>query len=196
MPQYTSDLISWAAIGARTTESQTHREMASGLSMPVGFKNATDGDLQIALDGMTAAGQPHAFLGITPSGQSCVVRTAGNSDVHLVLRGGAKPNFSRPHIAFAKASLSGFPGKRLIMVDCSHGNSNKDFRRQSEPFKELVAMRLEGEASVLGMMLESNLVEGKQAMGSVLTYGQSLTDGCMGWDATAELLRWAREQLR
>jgi len=195
VPQYISDLVAWAAIGARTTESQTHREMASGLSMPVGFKNATDGGMQIALDGMTAAEQPHAFLGITPQGSTCVVRTRGNPDVHLVMRGGAQPNYKKPHVAFAKSSLDGFSGKRLIMVDCSHGNSNKDYRRQPETFDYLLELAKSGEEAILGMMLESHLVEGKQSISGEMVYGRSLTDGCIGWDTTEDLLRRAHARL-
>ena len=195
VPQYLSDLVSWAAIGARTTESQTHREMASGLSMPVGFKNATDGDLQIALNGMEAARSGHAFLGVTDEGRSCVVRTKGNPDVHLVMRGGKKPNFQKPHIHFAKASLEPLPGDRLILVDCSHGNSNKDFSRQPKAFEYLVDLFAEGERSILGMMVESNIVEGNQPLGGELTYGQSVTDACIGWDTTEVLLRAAHSRL-
>jgi 3-deoxy-7-phosphoheptulonate synthase len=195
VPQYISDFVTWAAIGARTTESQTHREMASGLSMPVGFKNATDGDLQIALDGITASRQPHAFLGITASGTTCVVRTRGNPDVHLVMRGGSKPNYQKPHIAFAKAALEGIAGRRLILVDCSHGNSNKDYRRQPEVFEHLVDLYAGGEEALLGCMLESNLVEGNQPIGPDLVYGRSITDGCIGWETTELILRRAHERL-
>lgn len=190
VPQYLSDLVAWTAIGARTTESQTHREMASGLSMPVGFKNATDGGLQIALDGIVSAKHPHAFLGIGRMGRSSIVRTTGNPDVHLVLRGGnTGPNYSRPHLAFAKAALNAAPGARQIMVDCSHGNSNKDFRKQSNVFRDVLKMWRDGERSVLGMMLESNLVEGRQDIGPNMVVGQSITDGCINFDETAKLLR-------
>jgi 3-deoxy-7-phosphoheptulonate synthase len=196
VPQYISDLVAWAAIGARTTESQTHREMASGLSMPVGFKNATDGDLQIAIDGMFASQRSHAFLGINAEGTTCVVRTTGNPDVHLVLRGGAKPNFSKPHIAYAKAALEPFDRPRLIMVDCSHGNSEKDHTRQRAPFEQLVALYAGGEEAVLGLMLESNLVAGKQSIGPNMVYGKSVTDACVGWETTEELMRAAHQKLR
>lgn len=196
VPQYISDLVTWSAIGARTTESQTHREMASGLSMPVGFKNATDGDLQIAIDGMLASQRSHSFLGIDKTGKSCVVRTRGNPDVHLVLRGGQKPNFNKPHIAFAKAALEGFERQRLIMVDCSHGNSNKNHNKQRDPFEKLVALYAEGERSVLGVMLESNLVEGRQSIGPNMVYGQSVTDACINWETTEELIRAAHARLK
>ena len=197
VPQYLSDLVSWTAIGARTTESQTHREMASGLSMPVGFKNATDGALQIALDGMVAAQHPHAFLGINRAGDSCIVRTAGNPDVHLVLRGGsAGPNYTKPHIAYAKASLEQQAHRRLIMVDCSHGNSNKDYRRQGKVFEYMVDLFLQGEDAILGMMVESNLVAGQQAIGPQLTYGQSVTDACIDWQETERLLLQAQTRLK
>jgi len=191
VPQYTSDLISWAAIGARTTESQTHRQMASGLSMPVGFKNATDGGLQVALDAMTAATHAHAFLGIDGAGQTSIVRTCGNSDVHIVLRGGNDgPNFTRAHIAFARVALEGATGHpRPILVDCSHANCNGDFHRQAVVFEDALAQAAAGERSILGMMLESHLVEGKQQIGDDLVHGQSITDACIGWEQTSTLLR-------
>ena len=210
VPQYISDLITWAAIGARTTESQTHREMASGLSMPVGFKNATDGSLQLAIDGMTAARSGHTFLGITGVGQACVVHTKGNPDVHLVLRGGSKPNFSRPHLAFAESSLEGAPGERLIMVDCSHGNSGKDPARQPGVFEAVQAEYGAGRRAILGMMVESHLIGGRQnlpkrartrsddgaselpsagsPMVDLLVAGQSITDACIDWETTETLI--------
>ncbi len=195
VPQYISDLVAWAAIGARTTESQTHREMASGLSMPVGFKNATDGDLQIAIDGMIASQRGHAFLGINDQGTTCVVRTSGNPYVHLVLRGGSKPNFSKPHIAFAKASLESFENPRLVMVDCSHGNSEKDHARQRSSFEEIVSLYDSGEESILGVMLESSLVEGKQSIGPDMVYGRSVTDACIGWEDTEQMISEAHQKL-
>jgi 3-deoxy-7-phosphoheptulonate synthase len=198
VPQYTSDLVSWAAIGARTTESQTHRQMASGLSMPVGFKNATDGDLQVALDAMTSARSAHAFVGIDDAGMTAVVRTTGNPDVHIVLRGGGgNANFSRADIAYTKVMLENQPNPRSIMVDCSHGNSNKNFLNQPKVFKEVVKQVSGGERAILGVMLESNLVEGRQDIvtGKSLTYGQSVTDGCIGWDSTEQLLLAAHKAL-
>lgn len=199
VPQYISDLVAWAAIGARTTESQTHREMASGLSMPVGFKNATDGSLQLAIDGMTSARSEHTFLGISGAGHASVVHTTGNKDVHLVLRGGAEPNYSRPHLAFAEASLEGAPGRRLIMVDCSHGNSRKDASRQPSVFNAVLQEVAAGRRSLMGMMLESHLVAGRQGLGDGsldrLVRGQSITDACIDWPTTASLLRTAHSLL-
>jgi 3-deoxy-7-phosphoheptulonate synthase len=198
VPQYTADLISWAAIGARTTESQTHREMASGLSMPVGFKNGTDGELQTALDAMVSARSPHAFLGLDQRGHTAIVRTRGNPDVHLVLRGGSgKPNYSPAHIAFTKVSLGASASRRLIMVDCSHGNSGKDYRRQPEVFQALLSQVLAGESAILGLMLESHLNEGSQKLvaGAPLRHGVSVTDGCIGWETTEALLLEAHRAL-
>ena len=191
VPQYTADLVTWAAIGARTTESQTHRQMASGLSMPVGFKNPTDGSLQRALDAMTAATHPQAFLGIDESGHTSIVRTFGNPNVHLVLRGGGgQPNYARPDIARAKTMLADASmSPRGVMVDCSHENSGKDFAKQPMVFRNVLEQLAGGEAGILGLMLESFLVEGKQPMGEPLIYGKSITDGCISWDQTEELLR-------
>ena len=190
VPQYTSDLVSWAAIGARTTESQTHRQMASGLSMPVGFKNATDGGLQVALDAMVSARAKHAFVGIDGEGRTAIVKTTGNPDVHLVLRGGGgKANYSKADIAYTKALLDGKGPERLIMIDCSHGNSNKNFMLQPRVFEEVVQQFIAGEKSLLGLMVESHLVAGKQDLGKgSLTYGQSVTDGCIGWESTETVL--------
>ena len=196
VPQYTSDLVSWAAIGARTTESQTHRQMASGLSMPVGFKNATDGGLQVALDAMVSARAPHAFVGIDDDGRTAIVKTSGNPDVHLVLRGGGgKANFSRADIAYTKVLLENQPNARAIMIDCSHGNSNKNFLNQPKVFQDVLGQFVKGEKTILGTMLESNLVEGRQDLGGALTYGQSVTDGCIGWEATEKLLAEAHRAL-
>ncbi len=197
VPQYTADLVTWAAIGARTTESQTHREMASGLSMPVGFKNATDGDIQVALDAMAASAHAHSFLGIDQSGMTAIVRTTGNPDIHVVLRGGdGKPNYSPANIAFARVSLEGVTKQqRAIMVDCSHGNSNKDYRKQPQVFEDLVKQIKGGEKSILGMMLESHLNEGNQKLGPTAKYGVSVTDGCIDWKTTEDLLRRAHASL-
>ena len=197
VPQYTSDLVSWAAIGARTTESQTHRQMASGLSMPVGFKNATDGGLQVALDAMVSARARHAFVGIDGEGRTAIVKTAGNPDVHLVLRGGGgKANYSKADIAYTKALLEAKGGERLIMIDCSHGNSNKNFLLQPRVFEEVVQQFIAGETSLLGLMVESHLVAGKQDLGKEpLVYGQSVTDGCIGWDSTEQVLLEAHRRL-
>jgi 3-deoxy-7-phosphoheptulonate synthase len=199
VPQYTADLVTWAAIGARTTESQTHREMASGLSMPVGFKNGTDGDLQTALDAIVSARAPHSFLGIDQMGNSAIVRTTGNPDVHIVLRGGdGKPNYSSAHMAFTKVSIGASSDRRLIMVDCSHGNSSKDYKKQPMVFDELVKQRLAGETSLLGMMLESHLNEGNQKLAPLaeLKHGVSITDGCISWETTEALLRKTHAALK
>jgi len=194
VPQYTADLVTWAAIGARTTESQTHREMTSGLSMPVGFKNPTDGNLQIAVNALISARHPHVFLGIDGSGTTCIVRTSGNPDVHLVLRGGNKgPNYSAADIAAAKEALGGEPGERRILVDCGHGNTNKDFTKMPDVFRAVVEQSRAGETAILGTMIESNLVAGRQDLSETLTYGQSITDPCIDWDTTNELLREAAE---
>ncbi|MED5463991.1 MAG: 3-deoxy-7-phosphoheptulonate synthase [Myxococcota bacterium] len=197
VPQYVADLVSWAAIGARTTESQTHRQMASGLSMPVGFKNSTDGGLEVAVQAMEAASAPHAFLGINVEGQTSVVRTTGNPDTHVVRRGGGgKSNYSRADIAYTRALLGeADAGPRAIMVDCSHANSGKDYRKQPVVFGNVIEQVLAGEEALLGMMLESHLVEGRQALGESMTYGQSVTDACIGWETTEELLLGAHERL-
>ena len=197
VPQYVADLVSWAAIGARTTESQTHRQMASGLSMPVGFKNSTDGGLEVAVQAMEAASAPHAFLGINVEGQTSVVRTTGNPHPHVVLRGGGgKSNYSRADIAYTRALLGeAGAGPRAIMVDCSHANSGKDYRKQPVVFGNVIEQVLAGEEALLGMMLESHLVEGRQALGESMTYGQSVTDACIGWETTEELLLGAHERL-
>lgn len=197
VPQYASDLVAWTAIGARTTESQTHRQMASGLSMPVGFKNATDGALQIALDAMVSARAQHAFVGIDLDGRTSVVKTAGNPQVHLVLRGGGgKANYSKPDIAYTKALMDVKGGERLIMIDCSHGNSNKNYQNQPRVFDEVLQQFDGGEKAILGLMVESNLVAGKQELGKgPLTYGQSVTDGCIDWTTTETLLLEAFKKL-
>lgn len=199
VPQYTADLVSWAAIGARTTESQTHRELASGLSMPVGFKNSTDGDLQVAIDAMVSSRNSHHFLGVGPGGRVCVVRTTGNDDVHLVLRGGnRRTNYSRADMAYAREKLVeiGFGGRR-ILVDCSHGNSSKDHRKQAPVFRTLLEQRIHGETALMGMMLESHLVAGNQNLGNgeALTYGQSVTDACVDWQTTEQLISEAYSRL-
>jgi 3-deoxy-7-phosphoheptulonate synthase len=197
VPQYTADLVAWAAIGARTTESQTHRQMASGLSMPVGFKNATDGSLQGALDAMSAATHAQSFLGIDPEGRTSIVRTRGNPDVHLILRGGSRgANYSRAYVASAMTLLRDLERiTRPIMVDCSHGNSAKDYRRQPGVFRDVLSQIAEGTQGVLGVMLESHLVEGRQTTGGDLVFGQSITDSCIGWEETESLLLGAHGEL-
>ncbi|EKE76740.1 3-deoxy-7-phosphoheptulonate synthase [Gallaecimonas xiamenensis] len=189
-PQYLADLFAWSAIGARTTESQTHREMASGLSMPVGFKNGTDGSLSTAVNALQAASQPHCFMGINQGGQVAVLQTEGNPDGHVILRGGAKPNYDDASVKEALQNLQKSGLNEAIMVDCSHANSGKDHRRQPLVAREVLHQRQNGQKALMGMMLESNLVEGAQSAGprDSLVYGQSITDACMGWDTTANLL--------
>jgi 3-deoxy-7-phosphoheptulonate synthase len=190
-PQYIADLISWTAIGARTTESQTHREMASGVSMPVGFKNGTEGSLQVAVNAMTSARTPHHFLGINADGQTSIIKTMGNPDRHIVLRGGGgKTNYDEEHVAKAEAAVASEGIVRPIMIDCSHDNSRKDYTRQALVAREVLRQFREGRQSIMGLMLESNLNPGKQTweQGTPLAYGVSITDACLGWDETAELL--------
>ncbi|MBX3026006.1 3-deoxy-7-phosphoheptulonate synthase [bacterium] len=191
VPQYIADLLSWVAIGARTTESQTHREMASGLSMPVGFKNGTDGGLQVALNAMISARHPHSFLGIDRNGAVSVVQTTGNPDRHIVLRGGAgDPNYGPEAIARAARLLADEAIARPIMIDCSHDNSGKDHQRQGAVCRAVAAQVRDGEGRVLGLMLESNLQPGRQNWmpDERLAYGVSITDACIGWDETEALL--------
>ncbi len=199
VPQYLADLVCWSTIGARTTESQTHRQMASGLSMPVGFKNGTDGSAQIAVDAMISAKSPHAFLGIDQQGQTAVISTRGNPDGHLVLRGGREgPNFGAQSIAEAHRLLDDADVRSELLVDCSHGNSNKDHRRQQIAFKDVVGQRMGGNDNIIGCMLESNLHPGAQKLGgdpAMLEYGVSITDSCIGWPETEELLRWAYDEV-
>ena len=199
VPQYVSDLVTWAAIGARTTESQTHRQMASGLSMPVGFKNGTDGDPQTAVDALVAARTPQAFLGIDHDGQASIVETKGNRNCHLVMRGGRSgTNFDARSIAIASDALRKAEAPSNIVVDCSHGNSNKDHTRQHIAFEDVLAQRVGGNANLVGVMLESNINAGAQKLGSdpsTLEYGVSITDSCIGWDETVNLLEWAYDEL-
>jgi 3-deoxy-7-phosphoheptulonate synthase len=198
VPQYTADLVTWSAIGARTTESQTHRDMASGLSMTVGFKNNTDGDIQSAVDAILASARPHSFLGIDQNGQTCVVSTAGNPSTHIILRGGRRGGNFRADMLEEAAFLlkkAGLPP--VFVVDCSHGNSEKDHTRQELVLRSILASRRQGVRGIQGFMLESNLNEGNQALGkapSALAYGVSITDACIGWEKTAELLQLAYDQ--
>jgi 3-deoxy-7-phosphoheptulonate synthase len=198
-PQYIADLICWSAIGARTTESQTHRQMASGLSMPLGFKNGTDGSIQTAINAIKAARSPQTFLGINDDGQASAVSTRGNPNCHLVLRGGAGgPNYSAKHVAAAEELLraSGLPTP--IMVDCSHDNSGKNHERQAVAFQDVLEQRLRGRGSLIGAMIESNLGPGSQAVPrakGALRYGVSITDACMDWPATETLIRAAHAAL-
>ena len=200
VPQYIAELVSWAAIGARTTESQTHRQMASGLSMPVGFKNGTDGGLQIAIDAMRSAMTPHSFLGIDPEGFSSIVRTTGNPDGHVVLRGGReRPNYDAQSIRDAAANLKKAGLPEVLMVDCSHANSGKQHARQEEVWRSLVEQRIAGSKPIIGVMIESNLAEGSQSIPmnlAELRHGVSVTDACLGWDVTERILRWGAGELQ
>ena len=193
-PQYYADLISWGAIGARTTESQVHRELASGLSCPVGFKNGTDGNLKIAIDAIGAASHPHHFLSVTKAGHSAIVHTAGNPDCHVILRGGKEPNYSAEHVKAAAEQLAKAGVTPKLMVDFSHANSRKDYTRQMEVARDVAAQLQNGEQNIMGIMVESHLVEGRQDKPE--TYGQSITDACIGWDATEELLALMAEANR
>ncbi|MBZ4209588.1 MAG: 3-deoxy-7-phosphoheptulonate synthase [Rhodoferax sp.] len=197
-PQYLGDLIAWSAIGARTTESQTHRELASGLSSPVGFKNGTDGNLDVALNAMLSAAQPHAFLGINGDGQVAVTQTRGNAFGHLILRGGAVPNYDSVAVSEAESALQTSRLPVNIVVDCSHANSRKNHALQTLVLKDVVHQIVDGNQAIKGVMLESNLFEGNQKLGQPkdLRYGVSITDACLGWDTTAACLRDAATRLR
>ncbi len=198
-PQYLSDIISWGAIGARTTESQTHREMASGLSFPVGFKNGTDGGLKIATDAMAAACREHSFLGINYAGRSSIVHTAGNPNVHIVLRGGDdSPNYDSEAVSKAADLLAKNNLPSAIMVDCSHANSYKDHNRQGEVLENIVDQLIAGSTSITGVMIESNLNAGNQSITEnldELKYGVSITDKCVDWDTTVDMLTKAHQRL-
>jgi len=198
-PQYIAGLICWSAIGARTIESQTHREMASGLSMPVGFKNCTDGELDTAIDAMVAARSPQSFLGIDPDGQTSVVKTKGNPWAHIVLRGGKRPNYDSVSIEEALSMLNKKGLPEAVVVDCSHANSRKKHQGQAIVWQDVINQRLDGNDELIGLMLESNLKEGNQKIAddlSQLEYGVSVTDECISWDTTERLLLSAHEQLR
>ncbi|MBT1075958.1 3-deoxy-7-phosphoheptulonate synthase [Geobacter grbiciae] len=198
-PEYLADYISWGAIGARTTESQSHREMASGLSFPVGFKNGTDGNLQIAIDAMNAALHPHSFLGINRDGKTSIIQTTGNPDVHIVLRGGKKPNYSPEDIAKTEEMVEKGGIFPTIMVDCSHGNSEKRHEKQPEVLDSVVDQIEAGNRSISGVMIESFLEAGNQPIPkdlSQLRYGVSTTDKCIDWKTTEEILRKAHERLK
>ena len=191
VPQYLGDLISWYAIGARTTESQTHREMASGLSAPCGFKNGTDGSIEIAVNAILAARSPHHFLGIDSGGRTAVIRTRGNAHGHLILRGGAQPNYGAAVVAASEARLVVHGLPRAIMIDCSHGNSAKDAARQALVAREVVARRAMGETGIIGLMIESHISGGNQSFkpgANTLRYGVSITDACIDWATTERLL--------
>ena len=199
VPQYIADLVTWAAIGARTTESQTHREMASGLSMPVGLKNSTDGSLQVAIDAMGATRHQHSFLGINEDGVTSIVRTKGNPDAHVVLRGGrAMTNYDAASIAAAEAKLISEHLPPVMMVDCSHANSDKKCAKQEDVWHSVIEQRIGGTKSLIGLMVESHLNEGNQPIpkkNSELRYGVSITDSCVGWETTERMFRWGYEKL-
>ena len=189
-PQYLADLVSWGAIGARTTESQTHRELSSGLSCPVGFKNATDGDIQVAIDAIKSASQPHNFLSVTKQGHSAIFQTTGNEDCHIILRGGKHPNYDMFSVDDANAMLVKAGLASRIMIDASHANSRKIPARQVDVARDIARQVGRGSRSIFGIMVESNLVEGRQDVvdGQALTYGQSITDACINWDDTESVL--------
>jgi len=191
-PQFIADLVTWGAIGARTTESQIHRELASGLSMPVGFKNGTDGNVQIAVDAIGAASHPHQFLSVTKQGIAAIVKTRGNDACHLILRGAKNgPNFSAEHVAQSAKALTAAKLLPRLMIDCSHGNSQKDPLKQRDVAQNIGEQLRAGDPSIFGVMIESNLVGGRQDQkpNTALTYGQSITDACIGWDDTETTLR-------
>jgi 3-deoxy-7-phosphoheptulonate synthase len=191
-PQFIADLVTWGAIGARTTESQVHRELASALSMPVGFKNGTDGGVQIAIDALHAAAHPHRFLGVTEQGLAGIVSTRGNPDCHVILRGGQDgPNYDALHVQKTLAALRDAKLPARLMVDTSHGNSEKDYTRQPVVARDVAGQVAQGESGVIGLMMESFLVDGRQELRdrTKLVHGQSITDGCMGWETTVPVLR-------
>jgi 3-deoxy-7-phosphoheptulonate synthase len=189
-PQYIADLVAWAAIGARTTESQIHRELASGLSCPVGFKNGTDGNMRIAADAVKSASHPHHFMAVTKGGRSAIAATTGNADCHIILRGGSKPNYDSASVAAAAADLARSGVAPRLMVDASHANSNKQPENQPLVIADIARQIAGGEPRIIGAMIESNLVAGRQDVlpGVALTYGQSITDGCIDWKATVPAL--------
>lgn len=199
-PQYISDLVSWAAIGARTTESQIHRNLASGLSMPVGFKNSTTGNINVAIDALIAASHPHSFLSVTEHGNAAIVRTKGNPDTHVILRGGSDhgPNYQQEVVASVSRLLTEKTLNTSIMIDCSHANSNKDHRQQTNVVSDVCQQISHGSQSIIGIMLESNLVAGKQTLTDPqqLQYGLSITDACIAWDETSGILQQLAQCVR
>jgi 3-deoxy-7-phosphoheptulonate synthase len=189
-PQYIADLVAWAAIGARTTESQIHRELASGLSCPVGFKNGTDGNVRIAADAVKSASHPHHFMAVTKGGRSAIAATSGNEDCHIILRGGSRPNYDSASVASAAAELACAGVIQRMMVDASHANSSKNHENQPLVVADIARQLSDGEQRIVGVMIESNLVAGRQDVlaGTPLTYGQSITDGCIDWNTTVPAL--------
>lgn len=197
-PQYIADLVSWGAIGARTTESQVHRELASGLSCPVGFKNGTGGSTRIAVDAIRAASQPHHFLSVTKGGHSAIVSTKGNEDCHMILRGGKAANYDAQSVQQTSEEMEANGVAPMIMIDVSHANSDKDYRRQPIVIENVCEQVAAGDHRIMGVMVESHLVAGRQDLveGQPLTYGQSITDGCIGWDDTEEVLTKLAEAVK
>ncbi len=189
-PQYTADLVSWGAIGARTTESQVHRELASGLSCPVGFKNGTDGSVRVAIDAIKTAASPHHFLSVTKEGQSAIISTTGNEDCHVILRGGKAPNYDAASVDDACNQLANSGLAPRLMIDCSHANSSKQYSKQNEVARDVAQQVAAGDARIIGLMVESHLNEGRQdhTPGCELQYGQSITDACLGWQESVDLL--------
>ena len=197
-PQYTADLISWGAIGARTTESQVHRELASGLSCPVGFKNGTDGSVRIAIDAIRAAQSPHHFLSVTKGGHSAIVSTSGNEDCHVILRGGQTPNYDAAHVDAAAKEIAAAALAARLMIDLSHANSGKDYKRQINVATDVAQQLTSGDDRIVGVMVESHLVEGRQNLSpdKPLEYGQSVTDACIGWDDSISVLETLAQGVR
>ena len=197
-PQYTADLIAWGAIGARTTESQVHRELASGLSCPVGFKNGTDGNIRVAVDAIKAAASPHHFLSVTKEGHSAIVSTNGNEDCHVILRGGREPNYDAASVDAACIDLGKAGLAARLMIDCSHANSRKDYKRQIEVARDVAGQLASGEDRIFGVMIESHLNPGRQDLkpGMALDHGVSITDACIGWDDTVMVLDLLAEAVR
>jgi 3-deoxy-7-phosphoheptulonate synthase len=197
-PQYTADLIAWGAIGARTTESQVHRELASGLSCPVGFKNGTDGNIRIAIDAIRAAQSPHHFLSVTKAGHSAIVSTSGNEDCHVILRGGKEPNHDAAHVDAACKEIAAAGLAARLMIDASHANSEKRFKQQIEVARDTARQVTTGDERIIGVMIESHLVEGRQDLvpGQQLEYGKSVTDACLGWEDSLLVLELLAKSVR